>query len=240
MTLLFISIAPAIAGWSGPYPFTRISQDETRILVMRNGSDYDEELKKITLSTGLEIDPFTKFPRSGVYSLDDGIQIYALNWYCLDSELLANDDLSHLCRLNRFGDDWALKFFAKGVETKSYTRNQLLTAFSKDHNFPFSTRDYYLRWHDKFQLVGGEVHLTTSDREVAGITIGYSELHRFSLATGELEATEIRNTRFIVLMVMVGACLTMLLAAAFFVIRGRLKKKREKKVREGKRSFAAL
>ena len=230
MVLVLVSLASELtAGLSAPIPFIRLSEDESRILVMRNGSWYDEKLEKIELSSGEMLDPFEDFPSCGVYAVESKRLIYPLNWYCLDRELLTDSTLDYLCRINRFGGTWAVKFYSKGTQIRTYTRDELLTGFSSDGFLPFTTWDYFNRWHDNAELQGNTVLLSTSNRQLAGFPLGYSELHQFSLVTGDLQSTKIQNTGFIALLAALAGALASLVMTVVLLRRARQNKLRQNK-----------
>ena len=205
-----------------------MSEDESRILVIRSGTKYDEELKEVRLQNEPDLDLFRDFPDSGVYVLPEKRLLYKITWFCLDRHLLAGADLMHLARLNQAGATWALRFYEAGRQIRSYSRDEILTAFSADHFFPFVTWDYYHRWHDDFKLTGATVLLTTVKREVLRVPIGYSEDHRFDLVTGTLESTEIHNGPLLVILLGGGGGLLAILGVVISNIRARRKKRRKK------------
>ena len=224
---LWCSCGNLRAGISAPIPFARLSSDESRILVVRSGdaaSDHPN-VTNPTLSNGEEIDFLSLFPASGVYGWPDRNLVYEIDWYCLDRELLASADLDHLARMNRFGNEWALKFYSSGNETSTYTLDQLLTSFASEGFRPFATWDWHHPWHEDFDLAGERVTLTTVGREIAGFSIGYHEIHTFDIGTGTLIETDVRNGRFIVLLVGFGGFFLILLTTIVLAIRSRRNKK---------------
>ena len=222
---LWCSCGNLRAGISAPIPFARISDDESRILVIRSGdaaSDHPN-VTNPTLSDGEEIDFLALFPASGVYRWPDRDLIYEITWYCLDRELLASADLDHLARINRFGNEWALKFYSSGGETNTYTLDRLLTAFSSELFRQFATWDWHHPWHDTFELRGEKVVVSTVAREAGGFPIGYHETHTFDLATGSLDRTEFHNERFVALLAGLTGGLIFLLTTVVWGVRARRK-----------------
>jgi hypothetical protein len=229
---LWCSCGTLRAGISAPIPFARLSDDESRVLVVRSGdaASNHPNVRNPTLSNGEEIAFLSMFPTSGVYRWPDRSLIYEIDWFCLDHELLASSDLDHLARMNRFGNEWALKFYSSGDETATYTLHELLTAFGSERFRPFATWDWHHPWHEEFDLAGEKVTLTTVNREIGGIPIGYHEIHTFDIATGTLIGTDVLNVGFILLLVgIVGFCLV-LLTSAVLAIRFRSNKKQAEDV----------
>lgn len=208
---------------SAPVPFARLSDDESRILVVRSGdaASNHPNVRDPTLSNGTKIAFLSLFPTSGVYRWPDRSLIYEIDWYCLDRELLASADLGHLARLNRFGSGWALKFYSSGHETNTYTLDQLLTAFRSERFRPYATWDWHHPWHEEFDLAGEKVTLTTVNREIGGFPIGYHEVHTFDITTGTLIGTDDRNGRLILLIFAIGGLFLILLTSVVFAVRTR-------------------
>lgn len=236
---LFISaiwcLATALeAGLSAPIPFAKLSKDESRILVVRHGGKgfSESQVSNPRLTGGDEIDFLKEFPSSGVYRLPSRELVYEIDWFCLEHELVASADLEHIARINRFGGDWGLKFYANGKETSNFKIGQLSTAFSSERYRPFVTWDYFHPWHEGFELRGGQVVVKTVEREVAGFAIGYDEVHTFDLATGTLQHTEVRNGP---LSLLVGAAglLIFLAATAYLAIRAKRNPSGPNKTRQG-------
>jgi hypothetical protein len=215
------------AGISAPIPSARLSADESRILVItHDGIGYSEsQVSNPTLSNGKKIDFLSLFSASGVYSWPGKELIYEIEWFCLDYELLASADLNHLARMNRFGNEWALKFYSSGDETAAYTLDQLLTAFRSDLFRPFASWDWHHPWHEEFELVGEKVTLTTVGREIGGFPIGYCEIHTFDIATGSLIETDVRNDKFVALLLGIAGVFLILLTTVVLAIRSRRNKK---------------
>lgn len=215
------------AGISAPIPFARLSDDESRILVVRSGEaalnhpNVRPNVRNPTLSNGTEIDFLSLFPTSGVYRWPDRSLIYEIDWYCLERELLASADLEHMARLNRFGSEWALKFYSSGHKTNTYTLDQLLTAFRSERFRPFATWDWHHPWHDEFDLAGEKVTLTTVKREVGGFSIGYHEVYTFDITTGTLIGTDVLNRKLIAVLVGIGGFFLILLPTVVFAVRFR-------------------
>ncbi len=224
---LWCSASDLRAGISAPIPFARLSDDESRILVVRSGdaaSDHPN-VSNPTLSNGEEIDFLSLFPASGVYGWPDRNSIYEINWYCLDRELLTSTNLDHLVRMNRFGNEWALKFYSYGDETNTYTLDQLLTAFRSEQFRPFASWDWHHPWHEEFALAGGNVTLTTVNREIGGFPIGFHEIHTFDIATGTLIGTDVRSSGLFGLLVSIGGFFLILFTLVALVVRSKSKKK---------------
>ena len=223
---LWCSCGSLRAGISAPIPFARVSDDESRVLVVRYG-DAASDHPNVTnpaLSNGEEIDFLSLFSESGVYSWPDKELIYGIDWYCLDRELLASPGLDHLVRMNRFGNEWALKFYSSGDEKNTFTLNQLLTAFESERFRPFATWDWHHPWHEEFDIADGKVILTTVEREIGGFPIGYDEIHTFDLASGALLETDVSNDSFIVLLASIGGGFLVLLTTVVSAIRARRSK----------------
>lgn len=213
---------PLHAGLSAPIPFAKLSKDESRILVVRNGGKgfSQSQVDNPRLADGVEIDFLKDFPLSGVYRLPSRKLVYEIDWFCLGHELVASDDLEQIARLNRFGADWALKFYSRGKEASSFKIEQLLTALSSERFRPFSTWDYYHPWHEDFELRGDLVMVTTVEREVAGFELGCFEVHTFDLATGMLKNTKVRNGPLSILFGVAGL-LIFLAVSAFLALRAK-------------------
>lgn len=224
---LWCSAGNLRGGLSAPIPWARLSADESRILVITHDSEgYSEsQVSNPALSNGEEIDFLSLFTASGVYSWPDKKLLYEIDWFCLDYELLASADLNHLARINRFGNEWALKFYSYGNETVTYTLDQMLTAFSSELFRPFTSWDWHHPWHEEFELVGEKVTLTTVNREIGGFPIGHHETHTFDITTGTLIGTEIRNSRPIVLLVSIGGFLLILFTTVALGVRPRRNKR---------------
>jgi hypothetical protein len=221
--------APLHAGLSAPIPFAKLSQDESRILVVRNGGKgfSPSQVDNPRLTGGVEIDFLNDFPRSGVYRLPSRDLVYEIDWFCLEHELLASDDLDHIARLNRFGTDWALKFYSSGKETSTFKIEQLLTAFSSERFRPFSTWDYYHPWHEDLELRGGLVRVTTVEREVSGFELGYFEVHTFDPTTGMLKSTKVHNGLLNILLGVAGL-LIFLATSVFLALRAKRNQSKRK------------
>lgn len=206
ITVVSLTALHAIAMITFPAPYLITNKDESRVLVMQselteyNTSKHDHALR---LLSGVELYPIKDFPQSGVYSLPDRKLIYSISNYIPERHLLWDEDFEHLMYKNRFGarDTWALKFYHRGQESKTYTVEDLLTAFSSERYLPFTTADYHHPWCSRMKLVVNRVVIQTSDREIAGIPIGYSEHYEFDLSTGEMRSKDVRNAGFIALVV---------------------------------------
>ena len=210
------------AGLSAPIPFAVLSKDESRILVVRDGGSGfgKDQVTNPRLSNGESIDFLATFPRSGVYELPSKRLDYPIDWFSLEREVLASDDLSCVARLNRFGGDWALKFYDRGEAVRTHTLNDLLTGFADERFRPFVTWDYFHPWHERFELRGDHVEVTTIGREVSGVPIGFREVHTFDLTTGTLLHTEVQNRPKQLLIGGLGL-LSFTIVSAFLMVRAR-------------------
>ena len=249
LAVLMISTAIACAsssvraGLSAPIPFAILSKDESKILVIRDGGSgfSKSQIANPRLSGGEIIDFLTAYPRSGVYEVASKQLDYPIDWFSLEREVLASDDLAYVARLNRFGGDWALKFYAHGAEVRTYKVDELLTGFADERFRPFVTWDYFHPWHDEFELRDGHVVLTTVNREVFGVPIGFREIHTFQLATGSLQNTEVQNGPMRLLIGGVGL-LIIIITSVFLAVRAqRRESKRQTKSCEltGDQQFGA-
>ena len=183
------------AGLSAPIPSGRISEDGKRILILRpypatnmpSWTGYNEDqIRFPTNHDGTRIDIISDFPVSGIYSLPDRQLIHRIDWFSLSAEVRSTPDLVHIVRVNRFGDPWALKFYAEGVEIRSYILDDLLRHFRKWYFRPFTTWDWYYKWVDTVELSGATLNVKTVDRVVLRWNIGYSETYQFDLRTGQM------------------------------------------------------
>lgn len=224
-------LAPlAEAGLSAPIPFAKLSKDESKILVVRDGGDgfSESQITNPKLSNGVEVDFMAVFPRAGVYRLASQELVYEIPWFCLEREVVISDDLEHIARINRFGSNWALKVYDHGIEVSSFTLNQMLTSFTGEQYRPFSTWDYFHPWHEDFELKGGQIQVTTVERELFGFPIHFNEVHTFDFKSGSLTHTTIHNGLF--WGAVGGACLVIFLATSLLLAR-RARCKRDKRKR---------
>ena len=218
------SWSAVMAGISGVFPWARLSDDETRILVVRipgGGASRPATVGNLKLSTGEEINFLARFPKAGVYRIADGALLYRIDWYCLERELKSSAVLVHLARLNRLGGLQALTFFEMGRVTANYPMDELLTALRTEFFRPFKTWDYYHAWCDGFELQGTEIVVTTVMREVMQVRIGYSERHRFDFRTGTLIETKVRSGWFLIILAVGVLFLTALFVQIFVMARRR-------------------
>jgi len=210
------------ASISAPIPFARLSADETRIFVMRDGPGWSKtQVKFPKLSSGELVDFLRDYPSSGVYTLGDRELVYPIDWFSLDHEVIVSSDLGHVARLNRFDGSWALKFYANGSEVRTYTCDELLTALSNERFRPYSTSDWHHPWHEDFELQGLQVRLTTVDREVWGMPLRFHEQYRFNLETGVIEDAYFFNIRLAA--IAIGAISAALIAGFAIAIRARMR-----------------
>lgn len=233
LVVVWCASTVARAGISAPIPFAKLSKDESKILVIRDGGNgfSDSQVINPKLSNGEKIDFLAEYPRSGVYKTGTKRLEYPIDWFCLERELLADDDLQFVARLNRFGGDWALKFYASGKEVRSFKMEELLTSFTAEQYRPFVTWDYFHPWHDDFKIRGGKVILTTVEREISGFRIGYKETYTFELVTGELQQTEVQNIPFLILLGVLG----LLVFSIISVVLAAKARRRESKTQNNKR-----
>gem|GEM_PF-6075656 len=221
-TILFCMTGNAIAFTSAPVPFARLSADETKILVIRDGPGWGvDQVSYPRLSTGERVDFIRDFPNSGVYTLADRKLVYGIDWFSLDSEVIVTQDLSHIARLNRFGHHWALKFYTNGKETKTYTCGQLLKAFSSEQFLPETSSDWHYKWHADYLLRGQKVFLTTSDRIVLNVPIFYHEEYLFDITNGAIEKEDVLTTAFVAVAAVWSACVLLSLAIIVIAFRRR-------------------
>jgi hypothetical protein len=216
-------IGQGAAGISAPVPFARISADETRIFVMRDGPGWSK--RQVTypkLSTGKLVDFLLDFPSSGVYTLGDRKLVYPIDWFSLDHEVIVSPDLAYVARLNRFDGSWALKFYADGLEVRSYTCDDLLTALSSKRFRPYATWDWHHPWHEDFNLQGRQVRLTTVDREFCGVPLRFHELYLFNIETGVIEDAYYFNKRLIAIVIV--ATVGALTAGVAIVLMARMRR----------------
>lgn len=220
----------AVAGLSAPIPFAKLSADETRILVVRDGGEgfSESQLENPRLSSGDEINFLAEFPKSGVYRIASRKLIYEIDWFCLEHELLASDDLNDIARLNRFGGDWALRFYHRGIEGSSYQISQLLTSFADERFRPFQTWDYFHAWHEDFDLVRGQLVVTTIGREFHGFPLRFNEVHTFDLGSGALTHTEVHNGIFWLAIGLIGVLAFLMVSLLLAKLSKRNKEKQNK------------
>lgn len=222
-------VSSASAMISMDTPYILVSKDESRVLVMQKEVSKQDTLyynEKIQLSSGVELRPMTDFQQSGVYSMPDKKLIYGINWYMRDQGVLPSADFEHIMCQNRHGanDTWALKFYTHGKEVKSYSTDELLTAFKSYRYLPFTASDYHHPWCRKMELIVNRAIVHTSDRKIWGFEIGYSEVYEFDLTTGEMRSKDVRNAGFIALVVALLGFLGILAALVARYLRSRRKK----------------
>jgi hypothetical protein len=124
----------------------------------------EHQIRFPTNRDGTKIEIIRDFPVSGVYSLPDRKLIHRIDWFSLSSEVLSSPDLTHIVRVNRFGDPWALKFYADGIETKSYKLEDFLIHFRHSCFRPFTSWDWHTMWVDDYELSGATLRVKTVDR----------------------------------------------------------------------------
>jgi hypothetical protein len=215
-------VSHGVAFTSADVPFARLSADETRIFVMRDGPGWCEaQVSYPRLSNGERVDFIRDFPCSGVYTLSDRKLVYGVDWFSLDREVIVSNDLSHIARLNQFGSFWALKFYTNGKVTKTYTCDQLLKAFSSEQFLQYTTIDWHYQWHEDYLLKGQKVFLTTASRRVFDVPIFYHEEYLFDLTTGAIERADVLTPAFVAVAAGWSACLLLLGTSIVITLRKR-------------------
>lgn len=111
--------------------------------------------------------------------------------------------LEHIRRVNNFGfnDRWALKFHEKGWEIKTYSCDDLLTAFAKEDHLPVTTSNDDYTWCSNAEHIITRAVVHSSGHPIFGFKIRYSEVYEFDLATGKMQSKDVRNTGFIGLVI---------------------------------------
>jgi hypothetical protein len=228
LSCLLLGVRWGFAGISAPIPSGRISADGERILVLRpypatnmpSDTGYAEE--QITFPTnrdGTRIDIIRDFPVSGVYSLANKKLIHRIDWFSLSYEVLSSPDLAHIVRVNRFGKSWAVKFYADGIETKSYKLDDLLRHFRHSCFRPFTSWDWHTMWVDDYELSGTTLRVKTVDRVVLRWKIGYSEAYRFDLATGQMLGSNVAYGGLMTRCLLFASVLLMLVSLIGWMVR---------------------
>ena len=190
----------------------RLNQDESRILVIY----VPGSAQPPALSSGEAIDA-QRFPDSGVYDFESGKKLYAINWYSRDEEVLSTPDLMLLARIDRIGQDWALRFYDQGKCIESYSRRELLHRYSHVRYLPWSHCDYYSEWLQNVEIEGTQLTLRTAKREFRMRSLGYQETHVFDMRSGRLVSTTIYDQKVLPRLLIYG--LAALTLATVLVIR---------------------
>jgi hypothetical protein len=217
----------AMASVTAMNSYAQVSEDGTRILVMVSPAvEYDTITHPVPffLPDGRTVSIRDTFVKSGCYDAGTLAPLWQVEWYDFPYCLRWSPDFSSVVRLNPRGiepdNDWALAFYHDGQLIKEYDCAFLLTGLRHLLLFELSFRDWYLRWHDEFEVEGNRLDLSTARRRLCvyglELDLGLQEFYEFDLATGEV--VSFRSEGGWVVWAYLGGCLMLLVSAALLII----------------------
>jgi len=162
-------------------------RDGKHMLVMLSSVPISEDAgNACTLPNGQKVKLRTQFTCSGLYEIGTpATPIWTVTWYEEEGYVHLSDDGRYAVRINRFGggyrgqppsSHWCLRFYDKGVQTKSYNTNELVDYPSL---MEFTSSDWHILWIDP------SVYLAEVRNGFIDLKTTTHDRFRFDVSTGE-------------------------------------------------------
>ncbi|MEZ5330179.1 MAG: hypothetical protein R3F19_34465 [Verrucomicrobiales bacterium] len=204
VALVVVLLQPTTAGLTAaPHSVLITSRDRTRVLLL---IDQNNPLPVIDWDTGDETErqiPNAAKLGSGVYESDHLRPIWQLDWDAGDWDIKWTDGFESIIRTYEtgwsepnVGNKTVLEIIHQGKPVRSYQYDDLLRHARSKWCVPRWHSSHRILWLGQCEIVGDQLHLETSSRELflpggKTLPLGYQEHYVFDLVTGEILATRI-------------------------------------------------